>query len=251
MLAMDGGGIRGIIPAMMLAELERRAQQPVGALFDLLAGTSTGGILALGLTVPGEPGKPKDRAADLLGLYAHEGRTLCARSVWHRVRSVGGVAEEKYPSEGIEATLARSVGEARMADLGERVAAEGDLLGGEALRTDERVQGDLPDAARLELRRKLARDPVAGRVVINHRKQMDRLALGQRRAFQRGGVCVRTKRLGGRAGSAGWGGGECCRRGGHGGTPLPYARRPRGHARWDGRAASAVHARAETSAPGG
>jgi len=57
MLASDGGGIRGILPAMMLAELERRAQQPVGALFDLLAGTSTGGILALGLTVPGEPGK--------------------------------------------------------------------------------------------------------------------------------------------------------------------------------------------------
>jgi Patatin-like phospholipase len=42
-LAIDGGGIRGILPAMILAELERRAQQPVGALFDLLAGTSTGG----------------------------------------------------------------------------------------------------------------------------------------------------------------------------------------------------------------
>lgn len=56
-LAIDGSGIRGILPAMMLAELERRAQQPVCALFDLLAGTSTGGILALGLTVPGEPGK--------------------------------------------------------------------------------------------------------------------------------------------------------------------------------------------------
>ena len=122
MLAIDGGGIRGILPAMMLAELARRAQPPVGALFDLLAGTSTGGILALGLTVPGEPGKPKDRAADLVGLYAQEGRTLCARSVWHRVRSVGGVAEEKYPSEGIEATLARSVGEARRASASDQRA---------------------------------------------------------------------------------------------------------------------------------
>jgi len=116
MLASDGGGIRGILPAMMLAELERRAQPPVGALFDLLAGTSTGGILALGLTVPGEPGKPKYRAADLVGLYEQEGRTLFARSVWHRVRSVGGVAEEKSPSEGIEATPARYCGEARMAE---------------------------------------------------------------------------------------------------------------------------------------
>jgi len=128
MRASDGGGIRGILPAMMLAELARRAQPPVGALFDLLAGTSTGGILALGLTVPGEPGKPKDRAADLVGLYAQEGRTLCARSVWHRVRSVGGVAEEKYPSEGIEATLARSVGEARRADARADVLVTSDAI---------------------------------------------------------------------------------------------------------------------------
>ena len=71
MLALAGGGIRGILPAMMLAELERRAPQPVGALFDLLAGTSTGGILALGLTVPGEPGEtppPACRAAPPTGL---------------------------------------------------------------------------------------------------------------------------------------------------------------------------------------
>ena len=115
-LAIDGGGIRGIIPAMILAELERRAQQPICALFDLLAGTSTGGILALGLTVPGAPGKPRYRAADLVGLYEQEGTTIFARSVWHRVRSAGGVAEEKYPSAGIETTLARYFGEARMAD---------------------------------------------------------------------------------------------------------------------------------------
>lgn len=98
MLALDGGGIRGILPAMMLAELERRAPQSVCALFDLLAGTAPGGILALGLTVPGEPGKPTYRAADLVGFYAQEGRALLARSVWHRVRSVGGkVLLKSYP----------------------------------------------------------------------------------------------------------------------------------------------------------
>ncbi len=68
MLAIAGGGMRGILPAMMLAERERRAPQPVCALCDLLAGTATGGILALGHTVPGEPGKPKYRAADRVGL---------------------------------------------------------------------------------------------------------------------------------------------------------------------------------------
>src|SRR5215213_11927579 len=45
-LAIDGGGIRGLIPALVLAELEDRAGRRVFEMFDLIAGTSTGGILA-------------------------------------------------------------------------------------------------------------------------------------------------------------------------------------------------------------
>jgi len=52
-LSIDGGGIRGIIPAMILAEIERRTGKLTSELFDLVAGTSTGGILALGLTKRG------------------------------------------------------------------------------------------------------------------------------------------------------------------------------------------------------
>ncbi len=51
-LAIDGGGIRGIIPASVLVELERVSGRPIAEMFDIIAGTSTGGILALGLTVP-------------------------------------------------------------------------------------------------------------------------------------------------------------------------------------------------------
>ena len=46
-LAIDGGGIRGLIPALVLAELEDRSGRPVFELFDLMAGTSTGGILVV------------------------------------------------------------------------------------------------------------------------------------------------------------------------------------------------------------
>ena len=52
-LSIDGGGIRGIIPAMVLARIEDLTGKPISELFDLIAGTSTGGILALGLTRPG------------------------------------------------------------------------------------------------------------------------------------------------------------------------------------------------------
>ena len=43
-LSVDGGGIRGIIPALVLAHLERQVGAPASKLFDLIVGTSTGGI---------------------------------------------------------------------------------------------------------------------------------------------------------------------------------------------------------------
>ena len=51
-LSIDGGGIRGIIPAMILADIEKETGKQIFEMFDLIAGTSTGGILALGLTRP-------------------------------------------------------------------------------------------------------------------------------------------------------------------------------------------------------
>ena len=75
-LAIDGGGIRGIIPAAVLADLERRlAPKATADVFDLIVGTSTGGILALGLTVP-EDGRPRHSAERLLELYETEAETI-------------------------------------------------------------------------------------------------------------------------------------------------------------------------------
>ena len=57
-LSIDGGGIRGIIPALVVAYLERKAKKPASELFDLMVGTSTGGMLALGLSLQGDGGAP-------------------------------------------------------------------------------------------------------------------------------------------------------------------------------------------------
>jgi predicted acylesterase/phospholipase RssA len=75
-LAIDGGGIRGIIPARVLVALEQRAGRRTAELFDVLAGTSMGGILALGLTVPGEPDRPRYSAEKLLSLYELNGQEI-------------------------------------------------------------------------------------------------------------------------------------------------------------------------------
>jgi len=48
-LSIDGGGIKGVFPAAFLAELENSLSDPIYRYFDLIAGTSTGGIIALGL----------------------------------------------------------------------------------------------------------------------------------------------------------------------------------------------------------
>ncbi|HEX5422505.1 MAG TPA: patatin-like phospholipase family protein [Candidatus Acidoferrales bacterium] len=48
-LAIDGGGIRGLIPALILSEIQKRLGADLYKFFDLISGTSTGGIIALGI----------------------------------------------------------------------------------------------------------------------------------------------------------------------------------------------------------
>src|SRR5207245_10001845 len=83
--SIDGGGSRGIVPAVVLAELERRTGQPIARLFDLIAGTSTGGLITFALTCPGPDGEPRYSATQLVGIYEREGPAICARSLWRRI----------------------------------------------------------------------------------------------------------------------------------------------------------------------
>lgn len=115
-LSIDGGGIRGIIPAVALAELEARAEKPVAELFDLIAGTSTGGIIALALARRSEEGGPAWSAATLVELYEQEGPAIFSRPLGHQIRTIRGLIDEKYPSDGLDAALARYLGESRLSE---------------------------------------------------------------------------------------------------------------------------------------
>ncbi len=110
-LSIDGGGIRGLIPALVLAELERQTGRAIAECFDLIAGTSTGGILALGLTKPGEGGRPRYSAQDLADLYRKEGARIFNESLWRQITNPMGLRAAKYPPEGIEGVLAQYFGE--------------------------------------------------------------------------------------------------------------------------------------------
>src|SRR5215211_5689037 len=95
-LAIDGGGIRGLIPALVLAEIERRTGRRIAALFDLIAGTSTGGILACALGRP--DAMPAERVA---AVYVEEGPRIFHRSLLKRITSVEGYLDERYDDRGL------------------------------------------------------------------------------------------------------------------------------------------------------
>ncbi|KAF3600202.1 hypothetical protein F2Q69_00032749 [Brassica cretica] len=74
-LSLDGGGVRGIIAGVILAYLEKQLQEIDGEdvrladYFDVVSGTSTGGLMTAMLTVPGENGRPQLAAKDIVPFY--------------------------------------------------------------------------------------------------------------------------------------------------------------------------------------
>jgi uncharacterized protein len=110
-LSIDGGGIRGLIPALVLTAIEERSGKRIYELFDLIAGTSTGGILACALCAP----DPLP-AQELVGLYEDEGPKIFDRSVWQRIRSAEGLLDEKYDASALDRALERFLSDKRLAE---------------------------------------------------------------------------------------------------------------------------------------
>jgi len=108
-LAIDGGGIRGLIPALVLAEIESRTGRRIADLVDTIAGTSTGGILACAL------GKPDPLpASEIATLYVEEGPKIFDRSLLKQITSLGGYLDERYSDKGLVQALERYLGDTPM-----------------------------------------------------------------------------------------------------------------------------------------
>lgn len=113
-LSLDGGGIRGIIPARILVSLERKLQEidhnpraGIADYFDLIAGTSTGGILSCILLCPdgSDPHRPRFTAQEALEMYMEKGEDIFQLTLMQRIRSAGGILDEKYSANGLEKVL--------------------------------------------------------------------------------------------------------------------------------------------------
>ncbi|MBU0935257.1 MAG: patatin-like phospholipase family protein [Spirochaetes bacterium] len=116
-LSIDGGGIRGIIPAMILAELRQRLdrlrkRQPYCRLFHLLAGTSTGSLITLGLTAPAKAAdgsgyckRPLLNAQDMVNIYEKRGLEIFPRQIFSQLQTMRQAFAGKYDSGNFDKVL--------------------------------------------------------------------------------------------------------------------------------------------------
>jgi len=119
-LALSGGGFLGLYTAKILAELERQARRPLGQCFDLICGTSIGGILALGLgaEVP---------AAQMLSAFERDGEKIFSR----RPRARGPLSKAhdlarmflkpKYDGVGLRQAVGTILEDRRLSDSRHRL----------------------------------------------------------------------------------------------------------------------------------
>lgn len=115
-LSVDGGGLRGLIAARFLERLNNH-QESRNFLksADLLVGTSTGGIITLGLAA----GKtPKEMAE----LYLDKGAAIFDDSVWDDIRDIGKLIGADYSSKPLRKELDKLFGKLTLGDLNKKVA---------------------------------------------------------------------------------------------------------------------------------
>jgi hypothetical protein len=111
-LCIDGGGIKGVFPASFLSTTEHSLGRSVADYFDLIVGTSTGGIIAIGLGLG-------LTASDMLRFYEKHGPAIFNES--GRARWIRQFFRAKYNSEPLRQSLSEAYGSRRLGDSRKRL----------------------------------------------------------------------------------------------------------------------------------
>lgn len=112
-LSLDGGGIRGLLTAALMEQLEKSTPGWLQKT-DLIAGTSTGGILALGLAKGMSP-------TALVKLYYELGPKIFKDNLFDNLRDLGGLTGAEYGTKHLRSELNNVFGHTRLQDLKKRV----------------------------------------------------------------------------------------------------------------------------------
>lgn len=106
-LSLDGGGIKGVFSLGFLAQAENFLKKPINNYFDLIVGTSTGGIIALGL------GKGFT-ANELLEFYIKMGKSIFSgNKYWNTLKQL---SISKYKNKVLKACLEEKFGDTRLGE---------------------------------------------------------------------------------------------------------------------------------------
>ena len=123
-LSIDGGGIKGIVPAVVLSHLEkclkRLSNNPNARIvdyFDLFSGTSTGAIIIAGLLTPDNHNRPKYSISEIIDLYINNSEVIFNASLLQEIKSVSGLVNVKYDPQGIESVFDEYFGNTQLKDL--------------------------------------------------------------------------------------------------------------------------------------
>ncbi|GMI65992.1 phospholipase A IVB, PATATIN-like protein 5 [Hibiscus trionum] len=120
-LSIDGGGIRGIIPATILSFLEHKLQELDGQdariadYFDVIAGTSTGGLMTAMLTAPDENGRPLFKGEEIAPFYLKHGPKIFPRNNYKRMTmNMNALMRPKYNGKYLRKTICMVLGDRRL-----------------------------------------------------------------------------------------------------------------------------------------
>ncbi|URD86782.1 Patatin group A-3 [Musa troglodytarum] len=123
-LCIDGGGVRGLIPATIIAFLEAKLQEMDGPeariadYFDVIAGTSTGGLVTAMLTAPNEEKRPLFAAKDIIQFYLDNSPKIFPQKNAGLLNSalnlVGAVAGPKYDGKYLHAKIQELLKDTRL-----------------------------------------------------------------------------------------------------------------------------------------
>jgi patatin-like phospholipase/acyl hydrolase len=112
-LSLDGGGIRGLLTAILLERLEAALPGTL-AQVDLFAGTSTGGILALALAAGHSPTEARE-------VYEKQGRVVFADTALDNLANLGHALGAQYSAAPLKRLLIEQFGDMRLGDLPRKV----------------------------------------------------------------------------------------------------------------------------------
>lgn len=121
-LTIDGGGIRGLMSAQIISYIEEKLQEKtssdvkIGEYFDLIVGTSTGGILSCIYCFPDKNGRPLYSSQDAVDLYLKNGGFIFSNNFWYKVKTFFGLSKSKYDGKNLNKMIKSYIGGGKISE---------------------------------------------------------------------------------------------------------------------------------------